>query len=281
MSDALRVNVYAESGRNAVVRGLPRVVMERIGVPCRWSSEEHAWIVGEGVVPDLCAMLEHEGITPRTFDRPAPPWTPPSPTAMSPEEAESATVEMVGLVGSIDTRVIRLTYVATDFVKRKGWIALGYTSLDEYSKDRLPFHLPREVRKDMILRMVADGMSIRAAASIARTTDMTARRDLSTATNVAVRPEKSVGMDGRETRTRRTYEPVEPSAVWTPTPEPEKPQERPVLSLVADRSHIDPCVEATLAAFASDTITAAPARIMLLRGACDRWLADKTERLES
>jgi hypothetical protein len=275
MSDALRVNIYTQKGEAAVVRGLPRVVMDRIGVEQRWSSEQHAWIVGEEQVPDLCAMLENEHISPRTHDKPAPPWTPPTLGAMTPEEAEQATQELVGLYGIIETRILRMTYVATDFVRRKGWVALGYTSLEEYSKDRLPFQLPRQVRKELIATLVADGISIRAAATIARTTDMTARRDLAGATNVAP-DEARVGMDGktypvvREGPVRRTYEPVEPSAIWTPT-------ERPVPSLVADKGHIDPCVEATLSAFATDTITAAPGRIMLLRGACERWLDEHGE----
>jgi len=216
MSDALRVNIYEQDGSDALVRGLPAEVLHRLGAPQRWCSEAHAWKVESGAVRDLCALLQNEGIQARTFDRPPPQWTPPPQGAMTPEEAEAATAEMRGLYGIIETKLIRMTHVAAEFVKRRGWVALGYDSLDDYSRERLPFTLPREVRKEVVAKLVAEGISVRAAAVLARTSEATARRD-ATASNDAVDPlQRSVGMDGRDRPARRTYEPVEPSAVWVP-----------------------------------------------------------------
>jgi len=168
----------------------------------------------------------------------------------------------------IETRVLRLTHLATEFVKRRGWVALGYESLDEYSAARLPFRLPREARKEIVMQLVANGISMRAAAAITRTSKSKVSRDLAGATV----PNGTVGMDGRETQPRRTYEPVQPTAVWTPTEEPQddtEPEPAPVTYL-SPRG--DARVEAVLTGFADDNITSTESRIALLRGACDAWL---------
>jgi hypothetical protein len=214
-------------------------------------------------------------------------------TAMTPEEAEMATTEMTGLYGIIETRVLRLTHLATEFVKRRGWVALGYDSLEEYSRERLPFQLPTRVRKDIVMQLVADGISMRAAASIARTSERTVRRDLSSsaanaAVGVTAEPQlMRVGQDGRDRPARRTYEPVVPTQVWTPSePEPdpavaeEFAVEHPVAPVTFLSPRGDARVEAVLTGFADDNITATESRIALLRGACEAWL-DRQDRQAS
>jgi len=262
------VHVYEDG----YVRGLPREAQAELrSVALAWDGHaERRWCSFVGVAADLVAELQMLGCSARTHEGSPGPYRQPV-TMMTPEEAEQATGEMTGLYGIIETRVIRLTHLATEFVKRRGWVALGYESLDEYSAERLPFRLPREGRKEIVMQLVADGISMRAAAAITRTSKSQVSRDLAGSTV----PNGTVGMDGRETQPRRTYEPVEPAAVWTPTPEPRlEPAEveEPVAPVTYLSPRGDARVEAVLSAFADDNITATESRIALLRGACDAWL---------
>jgi hypothetical protein len=257
------------------VRGLPREAQAGLhAVTLEWDGHaERRWCTFTGNAADLVAELQMLGCSARTHEGTPGPYRQPV-TMMTPEEAESATGEMVGLYGIIETRVLRLTHLATEFVKRRGWVALGYESLDEYSAERLPFRLPREARKEIVMQLVADGISMRAAAAITRSSERTVRRDVSTAANAAVAPERTVGMDGRDRPARRTYEPVEPTTVWTPTEAPvssdRSEEEMAPVTVLSPRG--DARVEAVLTGFADDNITSTESRIALLRGACDAWL---------
>jgi len=198
------VHVYEDG----YVRGLPREAQAELrSVALAWDGHaERRWCSFVGVAADLVAELQMLGCSARTHEGSPGPYRQPV-TMMTPEEAEQATGEMTGLYGIIETRVIRLTHLATEFVKRRGWVALGYESLDEYSAERLPFRLPREARKEIVMQLVADGISMRAAAAITRTSKSQVSRDLAGSTV----PNGTVGMDGRETQPRRTYE---PDPVW-------------------------------------------------------------------
>jgi hypothetical protein len=275
------VHVYEDG----YVRGLPREAQADLrSVALAWDGHaERRWCSFVGVAADLVAELQMLGCSARTHEGSPGPYRQPV-TMMTPEEAESATGEMRGLYGIIETRVIRLTHLATEFVKRRGWVALGYETLDEYSAERLPFRLPREARKEIVMQLVADGISMRAAAAITRSSERTVRRDLSSsaanaAVGVTADPQlMRVGQDGRDRPARRTYEPVEPTQVWTPTPEPDSmvaeefAVEHPVAPVTVLSPRGDSRVEAVLTGFADDNITSTESRIALLRGACDAWL---------
>ena len=257
------------------VRGLPREAQAGLhAVTLEWDGHaERRWCTFTGNAADLVAELQMLGCSARTHEGTPGPYRQPV-TMMTPEEAEMAVTEMTGLYGIIETRVLRLTHLATEFVKRRGWVALGYESLDEYSAERLPFRLPREARKEIVMQLVADGISMRAAATITRSNERTVRRDVAeaTAANAAVVPDRLVGQDGRDRPARRTYDPVEPTAIWTPTPEPEPEPEEPMSPVTFLSPRGDARVEAVLTGFADDNITSTESRIALLRGACDAWL---------
>lgn len=239
-ADLAAVHIYEDG----YVRGLPREAQEALSsVSLRFDPHpERRWCEVRGPVADLRAELQMLGCRYTTHPGTPKAYVAPPLPPMTPDEAEKATLELVGLYGIIEHRLIRMTHLCSEFVKRKGWIALGYETLNEYSAARLPFKLPREVRRDLVLQLVAEGISNRAAAAIARTTEMTVRRDLATATNVAVEPlQKTVGQDGRERHRPPTYEPVQPTTVWTPTKDnvvqmpkpPEPPNETCVAETIA------------------------------------------------
>ncbi|MFI7189972.1 hypothetical protein ACIBQ0_09575 [Nocardia nova] len=93
----------------------------------------------------------------------------------------------------------------------RAWSILGYDSWDDYctrefGNSRL--QLPREERPEVVASMREIGMSTRAIAAATGVSDITVRRELSGATNVA--PEPVTGIDGK------TYPPKPPA----PEPDP-------------------------------------------------------------
>jgi hypothetical protein len=283
-SELTNVHVYDQG----YVRGLPREAQTDLhSVDLTWDGHaERRWCTFTGSAADLVAELQMLGCSARSHEGAPGPYRMPV-TAMTPEEAEMATTEMTGLYGIIETRVLRLTHLATEFVKRRGWVALGYDSLEEYSRERLPFQLPTRVRKDIVMQLVADGISMRAAAAITRSDARTVRRDVAEAGGAFAAPDRTVGQDGKNYPARRTYEPVVPTQVWTPSePEPdpavaeEFAVEHPVAPVTFLSPRGDARVEAVLTGFADDNITATESRIALLRGACEAWL-DRQDRQAS
>jgi hypothetical protein len=187
----LRVHVYTEG----FVRGLPVEIGSTLRCLEQPWDKVNRWYRAPNPA-DVEAELSVRGIDYRVHEG-TPGPVPPTP--MTAEEAEAATQELCGLAGRVDTTVIRMTYLANDILKRKGWKALGFTSFEAYCEARLPFRLPREVRKEVVLSAIAQGMSVRAAAAVARTSEPTARRDA--AETAATASNDAVGSDGR-TRTR-------------------------------------------------------------------------------
>lgn len=263
--DMIRVTAYGEAhDGKTIVRGLPRVVLQRIGEPCRWVADPvHGWWFESDEMPDLEAKLSIEGIGVSEGGDLAPWKTKVMPMTVA--EAEEATTALIACYGQVESAVIRGTYIANEVLNRKGWKVLGFASFEAYCADRLPFTLPKQIRKEVVAAAISEGMSLRAAAAVARTTHTTARRDLATGTNVPVAAETAAtrtGMDGRE----YTHTPARNNVVQMRRVE-EPPEPPP---------YHDARVETVLTAFAEDSITAPPARIHLLRGACDRWLQDNS-----
>lgn len=279
-ADLAAVHIYEDG----YVRGLPREAQEALSsVSLRFDPHpERRWCEVRGPVADLRAELQMLGCRYTTHPGTPKAYVAPPLPMLTPDEAKAMTTEMTAMFGYIDRGLTRLTHVCAEFVKRKGWIAMGYDSLNEYSADCLPFKLPQQARRELVLQLVAEGISNRAAAAMARTTETTVRRDL-TATNVAVARDAGgqavdpvIGRDGRETRPRNTYTPVrQPDAVWTQDPGESPPDN------VVQMPMQDSRIEAALSAFRDDNITATATRVHLLRGACDRWLLDHEGRNDS
>lgn len=84
--------------------------------------------------------------------------------------------------------------------RHRDWIALGYESWDAMcaGEYRMGLSLPRDERPEIVADLRAEGMSTRAIAAATGISDITVRRDLTGASNVA----PVVGMDGK------TYQPV-------------------------------------------------------------------------
>jgi hypothetical protein len=196
----LRVHVYTEG----FVRGLPVEIGSTLRCLEQPWDKVNRWYRAPNPA-DVEAELSVRGIDYRVHEGTPGPVP---PQMMTEEEAEQATQELCGLAGRVDTTVIRMTYLANDILKRRGWKVLGYPSFEAYCQDRLPFTLPKQLRKEVVLTAIADGMSIRAAAAVARTSPRTAERDLATAANAAVGP-TGTGADGRE-RTRSPNREPEP-----------------------------------------------------------------------
>jgi hypothetical protein len=158
------------------------MVLDRIGEPQRWVGDPvHGWWFEPDEMPDLEAKLSVEGINVSVGGE-LSPW-------------KDKVVPMT----------IRMTHLANDVLRRRGWKVMGYESFEAYCEAVLPFTLPKNIRKDVVLTAIADGMSVRAAAAVARTSKDTARRDAAeTAATVSFAPvgATGTGRDGREyTRT--------------------------------------------------------------------------------
>lgn len=214
MSDRLRVTMY-EGLDTTLVRGLPAEVLHRAGPRHPWSGEHHAWAVPTPLVGDLRVMLEREGIGYRSPTGPIPPWHPPV-VPMTQDEAEAATAELIGLYGRVETAVIRMTHVATEIAKRRGWAALRFDSFEAYCAARLPFTLPKDVRREVVIQAISEGMSTRAAAAIARTSLTTARRDAETAEpqSLSGAPNGAPVRVGADGKTYPASRPASPPVDW-------------------------------------------------------------------
>lgn len=132
--------------------------------------------------------------------------------AMTPAEARTLTDE------------IRQTlHVGHDLIveafRRCAWSALGYESWDAYCQGEFAgarmIRLDREQRREIVAEMRQAGMSGRAIASGIGVDEITVRRDLATATDVAVaEPTPITGVNGK------TYQPPAPR----PAPKAPRPQ---------------------------------------------------------
>jgi hypothetical protein len=91
--------------------------------------------------------------------------------------------------------------LAKELIERKAWMGLGYPNMQAYCEAELDgVVLPVDTRREVVADAVLSGLSIRAAAMIAGTSERTARRDLaiSTAAPAAVQPERnSLGADNK------------------------------------------------------------------------------------
>lgn len=125
----------------------------------------------------------------------------------------------------------------------RAWSVLGYDSWDDYctrefGNSRL--RLPREERSEVVASMREIGMSTRAIAAATGVSDITVRRELAGATNVA--PEPVTGVDGK------TYQPKPPAQ----EPEPRAPRRRPITDAFFDAAYTLTKDTARIARLAAD-----------------------------
>lgn len=192
-------------GGSTVIRGLAGEIKDRIPVSLDWrEAGVHGWLVDPDDMPDLEAALSAQDppIFVRESKNPLREWVPKVPD-MTVEEAEHAVSELNDMadrfVAASVTFVERYTTVFITLVQRNGWRVLGYESFDALCDARLPFRLPQDVRREVVKAAVMDGLSISAAANIARTSQRTASRDLTSAfadVQHALTP-NATGLDGR------------------------------------------------------------------------------------
>ncbi|MEV5832841.1 hypothetical protein [Nocardia sp. NPDC052112] len=125
----------------------------------------------------------------------------------------------------------------------RAWSVLGYDSWDDYctrefGNSRL--QLPREERSEVVASMREIGMSTRAIAAATGVSDITVRRELAGATNVA--PEPVIGVDGK------TYQPKPPAQ----EPQPRSPRRRPITDAFFDATYTLTKDTARIARLAAD-----------------------------
>lgn len=110
---------------------------------------------------------------------------------------------------NVSWQLVKDAYIARD------WVALGYSTWDEYCTGEFGefrIKLPREERQEVVSSMREIGMSTRAIASATGSSDMTVRRDLAAATNVAPEsvPAPVTGTDGKTYAPKPRHEPATP-----------------------------------------------------------------------
>lgn len=182
-------------GNRTVIRGLAGTVMERMPVEYEWDGDPsvHGWLVDPDQMPDLeAALMESQGISVRESKNPLRVWTPPKEPDMAEEEARRKTDEFKqtaqAWVGVTAQASNRLTTLGKELIERKAWLGLGYATMQAYCEAELDgLHLPADARREVVAEAVLSGLSVRAAAMIAGTSERTARRDLDLADSGAAR----------------------------------------------------------------------------------------------
>lgn len=112
------------------------------------------------------------------------------------------------LTDQIKGRVAELLPLIVEAYQRRAWTALGYASWEDYCDTELRgLRLPVE-RREAVRELRSAGMSTRAIGSAVGTSEATVRRDLSTASNDAVEPERVLSRDGRERPAVRPSSPL-------------------------------------------------------------------------
>lgn len=255
----MSIHIYAMTdieSRDALVRGMPGSVYEQDVQPlvrCDWSGLTRTWSVRKERLGDLRAALDRAQVRYSQHDTGAPP-----PALATPERAQY-------LVNAIKSGLAGLHPFVIEAYEGRAWEPLGYSSWKALCEAEFALTLAIPQRREAVEQMTKAGLSTRAQAEVLGVRKDTVRRD-QVAQNAP--PANVVGLDGK-TYTPTERRPATAEFSW---------QDHSTGTATAPHVHLpltgDERVESVLAGFAADDITAAPARISLLRGACERWLGE-------
>jgi hypothetical protein len=237
-------------------------------VRCDWSPVTRTWTVRKDRLGDLRVALDRAQVRYTQHDTGCPP-----PPMVTKERAEY-------LVRAIKSGLAGLHPMVIEAYEGRAWDALGYTSWKTLCEAEFALTLAIPQRREVVQELTEAGLSTRAQAEVLGVDQRTINRDQvrhNASVTITAEPQSVRGLDGRN---YPASQPATTTFSWQDAPAsaaPTGPREAlgGVVEAVALAPHRgDVRVEATLAGFAADDITATPSRIALLRGACERWLAE-------
>jgi len=257
------IHIYAMTDtddRDAQVRGMPGSVYEQEVQPmvrCDWSPVTRTWTVRKDRLGDLRVALDRAQVRYSQHDTGCPP-----PPLVTPERAQY-------LVNAIKSGLAGLHPLVIEAYEGRAWEPLGYSSWKALCEAEFALTLAIPQRREAVQEMTEAGLSTRAQADVLGVHKDTVRRD-QVAQNAP--PANVVGLDGK------TYTPPERRPATAEFSWQDHSASTGAGTVQAPHVHLplngDVRVESVLAGFAADDITAAPARIALLRAACERWLGE-------
>jgi hypothetical protein len=269
------VHIYSQTdidSRDAAVRGMPGDVYEndvRSQVRCDWSPVTRTWSVRKDRLGDLRVALDRAQVRYSEHDTGAPP-----PAMLTKERAQY-------LVGAIRSGLAVLHPMVVEAYEGRAWEPLGYTSWKALCESEFALTLAVPQRREAVRELTEAGLSTRAQADVLGVDQRTVNRDQHqvrhSASPESAAPQLVRGLDGK------TYPSAQPATAvfsWQDSPAtaaPHRGRDETNGVAVAPPQPLrgDVRVEAALAGFAADDITATPSRIALLRASCERWLAER------